>query len=114
MNCIGTAIGEIGFGEADPQPVVAVVGHGHVAMQFVPAETARRGGVCLKANLLLDHQQLVRPKSGSRFARMFGRHVIRERARRALRSELQHQGAERGDHERPIGGVRGILIEPSR
>src|ERR1700679_3471210 len=63
---VGTAIGKIGFCEADAQPVVAVVGHSHIAMQLMPAESASRSGVRLEANLLLDGQELVGPQSGSR------------------------------------------------
>ena len=47
-------------------------------MKSFPGETARRRGVCLEANLLFDNEQLVRPKSGSGFSRMPGRHIIRE------------------------------------
>ena len=58
---VRTAIGEVGFCEAQAQPVVPIVGQGHIAMQLSPGEAARRARVSLKANLLLDRQQLVGP-----------------------------------------------------
>ena len=65
----------------------------------------------LKANLLLDRQQLVRPQGGSRRSPMFGSHVIGDAARRALCGEFQHQRSQRRDHEGPFRRVRRIFMD---
>ena len=77
---VGAAVRQLRLGEADAQPVVAVIVEHHVARQLLAPERARLRRIGFQRNLLLGHQPLVGSEDPCRLRRVLRRRVVRQRA----------------------------------
>ena len=112
-EAVAAAVGDVVVGEAEPPPVVGVVGQAEVGGEVQASGRPSSVGIGVQHDALLGRHQAVGADRLAGDARVLGRDEVGVRPGGARAGELEHLRPEGGEHpvgrgERRIGGVEAV------
>src|ERR1700730_15377231 len=73
---VGTAVAQVRFGEAYPQPIVAIIVQRHVSRQFLPSQSTGLGRIGFQRHLLFDRAPLSWAEDFRRLSSVFRSGIV--------------------------------------
>lgn len=83
-EALAAASSKLILAELKPTPVVAILGHGHVARKMLYGHRPGGIGIRREADLLLDTDSTIGAQNRSSLCGMFGWHIVRKSAVRVV------------------------------